>query len=72
MKNNAIILSENFNHTELPIGKIEFSPTEKANKIYKELIKNPDKYSFECGYIENNDGTKELIEISLIRVAQEK
>lgn len=51
---------------EAVIGKITIAPTEKAKMLWDIFRKQPDAFEFAVGYIEHKDGTKELVEISMV------
>lgn len=49
------------------IGKFEVAPTKEAQAMWEIVKKMPHLFQFGISYIENPDGTFELIGISLIR-----
>lgn len=47
-------------------GKFEVADTDKAKLAWKLFREHPEEFEFAAGYIQHEDGTKELVEISLV------
>lgn len=52
---------------ESAIGKFEVAPTPEAQAMWEIVKKAPHLFEVGISYVENEDGTKELIGLSLIR-----
>lgn len=62
-----IILTNNFKQQlDGVIGKIEFADTHEAKALYALLQEHPDWFRFEVGYVLSEDGSKKLLEVSLV------
>lgn len=68
----AVITSNYSNTLDGVIGKISILDTPRAKTLWTLFRKNPTMFKFEVGYIENTDGTKELLEITLVTKHESK
>lgn len=65
-ENGGIITTGFDNSIESMFGKFTVADTPKAKQAWELFRKNPEEFEFAAGYIQHEDGTKELVEISLI------
>lgn len=65
-ENGGIITIGFDNSIESMFGKFTVADTPKAKLAWKLFCENPEEFEFAAGYLQKADGTKELVEISLV------
>lgn len=73
LDDSGVIVTTNFSQEPDDVfGKLVVAPTVKAQKLWEMFRKNPTSFTFAPGYIQREDGSKELVEISLIPKVKNK